>query len=100
MNGTKHLRDPRDVDWRLVLVGWLIGLFALVLLLLSVTGNGAGPGGLVALRSILWVWAAIVIFAAAWYMLLRGLPWPSPGRKARERVGARADPATAHPDDA
>jgi hypothetical protein len=88
MNQTNHLRDPRDIDWRLVLAGWLIGLFALVLLLLSVTGNGTGPAGLAALRSILWVWAAILIFAAAWYLLLRGLPWPSPLRRHRLKPNA------------
>lgn len=74
-------RVPQEVDWRLVLFGWLIGLGALVLLLLSVTGQGTGPAGFPALRSVLWVWVLILVFAAAWLVLLRGLPWPSPLRR-------------------
>ena len=91
MTDTKHLRDPRDTDWRTVLLGWLIGLAALVLLLLSVTGSGTGPAGIAELRNILWVWAAIILFAAAWYILLRGLPWPSPFRRGRTRENKTTD---------
>lgn len=68
----------------MVLVGWLVGLAALVLLLLSVTGNGTGPAGVIPMHNVLWVWVLITLFAAAWVLLLRGLPWPAPLRHAEE----------------
>lgn len=81
-----RLRGPKTPDWRLVLTGWLIGLVALVMLLLSVTGLGTGPGGFSPLRSILFVWVLILVFAGAWSLLLRGLPWPSPLRRSPENT--------------